>query len=894
MNLIKPQYSYSYLILVFIFIFFFGIHTEAQQIMDIQTRYNHAKDLYQKRAFKAAISAFSKSLELPYLAESNYFLASSAIRSGHSDGEKLMRAFVKNYPYHVYVQSAYLDIANYYFDRERYKKALENYNKSGAYLTSVLLFRKGYCEFNLDQNDKALATFKKLDGSFSPYQNDAAYFRGYIHHSKGDYETSYTFLAEAFESEKYGKPAMGLYASTLYQKGKYQELINLIEAGMMPVDNGAVLNFLAASQYSLGKYGSAASNYKELLDSYPKHRNEGNYFRAGFSSFKIENRNDAIEYLKISAVADDSVGAYASYYLGVIYSEKKNLPFAITSFGNTAKYSTVLKEDALYHQVKFMMEVPNYQGAIEVLNVYNMEYKNGKFNAQANEMLSTAYAQTNNYDLAIKYIEALERLTPQIKQTYQRVSFLKGVSFFNDKRFSLATEVFQKSLIYDEDPSITQQAYYWIGEALSFLDNQDEALFYYKSIGRSPSAEVYLKAVYGKAYGYYNLKDYASAAALFGQFESEYSSGVHKKYLADALLRMGDCQFALKQYQLGIDYYGKADEAGNKNKDHIYFQIGLLNRYLDNDAQAKKYFTKLIDEIPESTRADHAYFQMAQIDFEKANSKKAIEAYGRFMIKYPTSSFVPFALLNQAIAYDNEGQFELSVSNYKEILNRFPRHQTANSALLGLQDKNANRQFEGFDKYLQKYKQANPDSEALENIEFETAKANYYNQKYELAIKGFESFNRAYPKSSLILGSLYFIGEAYYRRDQLSKSLDYFLKLKDFRDFYKYPKVLYRIASIQNLRGDLSQSNDFYHQLSKVSLSSRDVINVNNGLMENHFASGIYDSAIYYGNALLDNPQAGVLVSANANLIIGKSEHALNNFDEALQNLLPLSHQVRY
>lgn len=860
----------------------------AQPTLDLQSRFNHARDLYERGAYQAARAEFSKTLIKPYLAESKYYLASSAIRAGQADGEQLMTAFVKAYPFHVYAQRAFLEIANFYFSQGNYKEALTYYDKFEGQMSPELIFNKGYCQFSLEQEDQAIKTFRQLDGGSSAYKNDAAYFRGYIYHSRGDYETSYTYLKDAFDSEQYRKPAMELYASTLYQNGKYKDVIDLVETELSPVKNGVVLNFLADSQYALEKYRSAAGNYKDLFKSYAKHRNERNYFRAGYSSFKIENKDDAIEYLKRSAVADDSVGAYASYYLGVIYTEHKNWPFAITSFENTAKYPTVIREDALYHQARSLMEVPNYQGAIEVLNLYTADFPSGRFRTEVKEMLGTAYAQTNNYDLAISHIEELDQLTPQLKQTYQRVSFLKGVALFNDKKFNLAAEVFQKSLIHDLDPDITQQTYYWTGEAKSLLDEHDEALFYYKTVSRSPSNVVYLKAIYGKAYAHYNLKDYASAAQAFRQFEGLYFAEINKKYLTDALLRMGDCQFALKDYQKGIDYYTKAEKAGNQNKDHIYFQIGLLNRYLDKDVMAKRYFTRLIKELPESPKADHASFQMAQIDFEEGKSKEAIESYRSFMMKYPSSSFVPFALLNQAVAFDNEGQASSCISNYKEILDRFPRHQTANSALLGLQDKSANGQFDNFDEYLRKYKQANPNSEALENIEFESARANYYSQKYELAIQGLEDFIKAYPKSSLIEESQYLIADAYFRQGHFEKSLVYFRKLEDNQDFSKYAKVLYRLADIESLEGNLDKSNAYYYKLARVSRSARNVINVHEGLMDNYFEDSKYDSAIHHGNILLDNPRSGVLVSAQANLIIGKSMYETDALDEALKSLLPL------
>ncbi|MEP2025369.1 MAG: tetratricopeptide repeat protein [Reichenbachiella sp.] len=860
----------------------------SQPIIDVHTRYNHARDLYERGAFKASRVEFSKSLEEPYLAESTFYLASSAIRAGQADGEQLMNEFVEAFPSHIYAQRAYLDIANFYFGKGRYKEALDNYNKSEGYLSPELTFNKGYCQFHLNEYDQSLETFKKLDGTFSTYQNDAAYFRGYIYHSRGEFDTSFTYLNEAFESEHFRKPAMELYASTLYENGKYEELIQLVDTELTPVENGVILNLLSDSQYALKKFQSAAKNYKLLFKSYPNHRNERNYFRAGYSSFKIENNDDAIEYLKRSAVADDSVGAYASYYLGVIYTGDQNWPFAVTSFENTAKYPTVIKEDALYHQAKCLMEIPSYQGAIDVLNEYTSIYPSGRFHTEIKAMLGTAYAQTNDYDLAIAHIEELERLTPQLKQTYQRVSFLKGVTLFNDKKFELAAEVFQKSLIHDEDAGITQQTYYWVGEAKTLLEEQDEALFYYKSVSRTPSNEVYLKAIYGRAYAQYNLKNYANSAQSFRQFETQFTSEVNKKYLADAQLRMGDCFFALKEYQKGIDFYLKAEKSGNKNKDHIYFQIGLLNRYLDKDAMAKQYFNRLVKELPQSSKVDHAYFQLAQIDFEEGQSKQAIETYRKFMLKFPSSSFMPFALLNQAIAYDNEGQSQSCISNYKEILDRFPRHQTANSALLGLQSKNASGLFDEFDDYLRKYKQANPNSEALENIEFESARGNYYNQKYELAIQGFEDFIKAYPNSSLKEESQYLIGDAYFRQGRYDESIKYFRALENNQDFSKYSKVLYRLADIESIEGHLQQGNFYYYKLAQVSRSYRNIIYVHTGLMENHFKASQYDSAIHHGNVLLNNPRSGVLVSAQANLIIGKSLYETDKLEEALQSFLPL------
>ncbi|PIB35147.1 hypothetical protein BFP72_06925 [Reichenbachiella sp. 5M10] len=859
---------------------------QAQEL-DQDARLRHAKLLYQKNAYVAARLEFTNIKDLKYKEEVSYFIASCAVRAGQDDGEYLIQKFVEDYPYNHYAKSAYIDLGNYFFDRGDYESALQNYEKNKDAYSPELFFRKGYALFSLKRNQEAMKSFAKLEGSFTSYEKDAAYFQGYILYHEGKIEDSFPYLETGFESEQFGISSLELYVSALYSAKKYKTLIDFLDEQNAEMTSQTIVNFYADAHYALGHYKEAAGKYDELFAKYHRSRNVVNYFKAGYSNFKLQNHETAEDQLKRSAVSDDTVGAYASYYLGVLYYRDQNLPFASTSFENTAKYNTRLKEDAIYQLAKTLMLIPNYERVIAVLNEYNKEFPKGKYKDSTGDMLSVSYALTDNYDLAINYIESLDKLTPQMKQTYQRVSFLKGMSLFNDKKFELAVEVFQKALIHNVDSDITQNAYYWIGESLSLLNWEDESLFYYRSVTNDGS-EVYLKSLYGKGYAYFNLKQYDDARDAFLAFVKWYREDINGKYLSDTYMRLGDCYFALKEYSQGITNYKKAQKAGSKKLGEIYFQIGLLNRYLDNDKEAKVYFNKLIQEVPSSPDVDDAYYQIAKIEYENGEGDKAIASYGRFMEKYPSSSLIPFALLEQAVAYDNKGKINESIANYKQILERFPRHETANSALLGLQQKSNQGSFQDFDNYLAMYKHANPNSEALENIEFETAQANYYNQKYTVAIEGFQEFVRSYRKSSLVVTAKYFIADSYFRLEQEQKSLEVFKEIENDKDFSKHDKVLYRIATIEAAQGHFDLSNKYYYRMSSVTSSARNRIFLETGLMENYYATEQYDSAIHYGTSLLGNSRAGVLVEANANLIIGKSEYYKMNYQEALVYFLPL------
>ncbi|MCV9386170.1 tetratricopeptide repeat protein [Reichenbachiella ulvae] len=862
-----------------------SIQSHAQDL-DVDARFRHAKLLYQKGAYVAARGEFESIKAKRYLIESEFFVASSAVRAGQDDGEYLIQKFVDTYPYHHYAKGAYADLGNYYFDRGNYSEALKNYEKSQDDYNPELYFKRGYCHFSIGNYQKAKVSFSKLEGTFTSYEKDAAYFQGYMRYNDGQVEEALPYLESGFESEDFGVAAFELYVSGLYSMKRYKQLIQLIE-DKPEKKSQSLLNFYADAFYVLGKYKKAAEEYEGLFQNYHRSRNEVNYYKAGYSNYKLGNKTVAEEQLKRSAVADDTVGAYASYYLGVLYHEDGNLPFAVTSFENTTKYDTRLKEDAYYQLAKALMEVPNYERAIEVISEYLEVYPDAVYKSATGEMISMAYALTDNYDLALQYIESRSVLTNQMKRTYQRVSFLKGMALYNDKKFDQALKVFQKSLIHDMDSDVTQNAYYWAGECLALLGREEESLFYYRSVINDGS-DLYLKAIYSKAYALFNIQEYAEAQLAFQDFEKKYNSAVNKKYLGDAYLRMGDCSFALKKYSQSITYYKKAESAGNKKLGEIYYQIGLMYRYLDNPSDAKTYFNKIIKDVPNSDRMDNAYYQLAKIEFEKGEAAKAIDLYRSFSNKFPNSEIVPFALLDQAVAYDNIGQAEACVNNYKQILDRFPRHETAKSALLGLQQKSNQSKFDNFQQYLARYKSANPNSEALENIEFETAQGHYYNQKYQVAIQSLQEFIKDYPNSSLIVTARYLIADSYYRMDDSEAALKSFYAIEREKDFSRHTKVLHRIASLEAEKGNVVISNQYYHMMKSSTTSAKNIIFAETGLMENFSQMEDYDSAIYYGQSLLSNARAGVLVEASANLIVGKALFEQEKFEEALVHLLPL------
>lgn len=861
----------------------------AQSVSGEQASFFKAKELYTKGLYGASLLAFERHIKNPAhqstIPEASYYRAVSAVRVSQDDGESLIQSYVENYPNDSHASSAYIELAQYYYDQKSYKKALSFYEKSpksGAGQTDIVRFKMGHAYFIEKEYDRALDVFSGIM-DYAEVKSDAAYFQGYIYNKQEDKDKALELLEEALASVEYHDEALKLYALILYQRGSYVDVVDILDREAAGTADPVLLKLLGDSNYELEEYRLASLNYKEYLKRNNR-TDAASYYKIGWCFYKLDDRTNAVENLKKAALAKDTLGAYASYYLGVLYTEDNNLMFASPAFKNASQYAIEIQEEAMYAHGKTEFDLTNYQAAIPVFSEYRSKFPKGAHSGEVSEMLTQAYLNNKDYQAAISYIESLGYLSPKIKKAYQRITYLKGTEHFNKKKFAQAVSLFNKSLEYPIDPVLSREAGFWIGEAYSFEKKYSNAVPHYqKSIQRGS-----VLARYSLAYAYYNQKEYDLAVREFQDFIGRYTPDINKRYQVDALIRAGDCFFVSKDYSKAITYYQKSEEEGAKDLPYLYYQSGVVYRYQGEQNKAIASFEKLARKFPSSDKTDDARFQVAQITYEQGDYANAIRKYQEYIRKYPESNFIPYALLNQAVSYHNLKNHDEAAESYKLILDRFPRHETARSALLGLQGLAGSGKLDDFQAYLDRYKKANPDSDALENIEFETAKSMYYNLQYDQAIQAFENFLTSYPSSTLAIDGQYFIADAHYRKSELDKSLKGFYAISEDSDYAKYNKVVYRIASIEADKKNHKQALAYFHKLKKFAHSSKETANALSGLMENHFALQRYDSSFYYGQDLIENHRISNEVESSTTLYLGKSQYHQGKLDEAFDWLLLL------
>jgi TolA-binding protein len=250
---------------------------------------------------------------------------------------------------------------------------------------------------------------------------------------------------------------------------------------------------------------------------------------------------------------------------------------------------------------------------------------------------------------------------------------------------------------------------------------------------------------------------------------------------------------------------------------------------------------------------------------------------------------LPSAHLKRALAYVNLKNYEATIKDYKIILDKYINHKSSQSALLGLQEALAmvNRP-EEFNTYLDRFKVANPQSDALESIEYESNKTLYNNEKYELSATGFLKYIETYPNNSLTIDAKYYLADSYYRIKDYKNALKFFKIVIDENKSEFINRSVNRAAEIEMLNNNYQNSANFYTKLAKIARNKKEQSSAEIGIVKAYFELGKYDTVMFYCTNLINQTNNPIFVQNTATLYAGKTAYIRKDFSTATDYFLSM------
>lgn len=867
--------------------------------------YKKGTELVSHSNFSAARVVFSDFLKYAAptdarRADAAYFIALSALKLGHSDGEKLIADFISHNPSNPRSATAYFDLANFFYAEKEYTKAIGYYSKvnfAGLSQDQQVegYFKWGYSYFNQKKLDEALEKFNAVKLQESQFAPAANYYAGFIEYSKGNYADALADLKRAEANASYSSIVPSLIASVYYKQRKYDELINYaasLESRSAQISNYSVISMLVADAYYYKRdYTKAAAAYEIYLEDNQAKAENAMLFRAGFANYSLGQDAKAITYLKTSASRQDSVSFYSSYYLGILYLKQGNKQFALNSFNHSKGYTAdrKLAEESTFQYAKISYDLGKSDVAITEFEKFLVAYPASDHSVAVRELLAQAYVNGNNYNKAIEYIEALPRRTPSVDQAYQKATYLKGSELFNKDDYANAVSFFEKSLASPVDPKYVALASFWNGETYSIGSRFEEAIPFYQKVLMIPSAEaeVVTKTRYGLGYAFFNLKQYDQALLSFKEFVNK-SNKAGANY-ADGVLRLADCYFVTKAYPEALANYEKAQQLKTPDVDYVLFQRGVINGILRKYADARTQFSMLISGYPKSQYRDEALFQRAQFEIEQSNYAVAISDLTRLINEGSQSGsrFLPYAYERRAASNYNLKAYDKTIADYETVIKQYPSNPVARQVLLPLQEAlSVAKRSDEYDQYLAMVTNANPGGKDLEVINFESAKNQYYNQQYAKAITSFSTFLTTYPSSAKLAEAKFYMAESHYRLLEYDKAMIIYAELENDPASPNANKIAGRIAEIQFKQGKYTNAVVSYHKVERFASSKKDLYTAWSGLMESFYLLAQYDSVTTYANLILEKGNVNAGAQNKASLYLGKAAMAKGDYETAKDEFL--------
>lgn len=842
--------------------------------------------------------------------ETEFLEAISGLVLFQSDAPAQVAEYIKNYPSHPLTTKASFELANFWFSKKDFTKAISYYSLCDLKFLNEdevqdLNFRTAYSYFNKKDFANSLSLFNKLKSGKNKYTYASSYYAGFIDYKSGAYETALLDLKKAQENESYKALVPYILVNVLYKMKRYNEIISYndtIKAKIPSAKNIEEVNFLVGEAYfQKGGYKKADEFFSKTPT--PQFITQSNdiLYRLAYTKYMNNDLDGSLPVFKKLAESNDSIGQYSAYYLGQSYLKNGNKTFAANAFNQSRnmKFIPAIQVQSSFYFAKITFESEKFGEAIDAFKQYFTLVGNGKKEEEANDLLGESLLNNNDLTEAVEYIEKLPSRTVKINAIYQKVTFYKGIELFNDEKYPEAIELFEKSLKSPMDNLFVADASYWIAESYSIGKRWDDALIYYQKMQRTKGAEKsdsYIDSKYGIAYALFNTKEFSKAYGFFKDFlESDSKTRANSKNKVDATVRLGDCSYALKKYSDALSYYEKAIELNSSDQDYIYFQKGVVNDISGKSDLAIQNFKYVVAKYAPSPYYEPSYFRIGQILFEQGNYTPCIDQFTQFIRNFPASALISEAYLKRAIAYSNVKDNESAIADFSFIISNFPQSASAPDALQGIQEALTNvGRAEDFATLMAKFKETNPTVTGLEKLEFENAKTLYFDQKYEKAIVLFANLIKDYPTGKYAVEINYYLADSYYRTGRPDAAQTYYQTVLDVGNTTPfYNKALQKTAESYFNAKSYAEAGGFYKKLLYAASNKKEFYFAYAGLMQVEFERANFDSCIFYANKALEKGNVSANAANKANLYLSKSYLLKQDTSSAIDYILTLKNSAK-
>ena len=859
-----------------------------------------AEDLFEKEQYAAARKEFRIFIDGfdypndPMYVKARYYEAISALELYNNDAIVLLKDFNKNYPESIFKMDIYFRLGKYFYYKRKYEDALAWFNKLSVQDIEEedreeFYFKIGYANFKEKNFDAARSAFHEVKDGTSQYASPALYYYSHIAYQNEKYQTALEGFLKLEGDPKFGKVVPYYIAQIYYLQGKYEEVTNYASK----ISNkGNIVNekdmdhLIGDAFYRTGKYDEAVP-YLERYNKATETTREDDY-RLGYAYFKSGSYNKAIRLFDKVKKVKDSLGQVSYYHIGEAMLKLDNLVSARSGFEGAAFISenAVIQEDALYNFaiLSYKLDINPYDEAVEAFEMYLKKYPNSDRKEDVYQYLVNVYMTTNNYPKALASLDKIPNKDIRLKTAYQVIAFNQGVQKFQNSNFPGAINSFKLVEKYPVDPAVSGKAVYWIADAHYRLKNYDEAIKGYKTFAVMSSVqdkEMQTEAYYNIGYAFLDKKELEKAIEAFREYLQ--NNPVYKRKQAEAMMRIADSYFVLKENDLAIKFYKDALALKSGYEDQALFFMAKTYGYKGQTQTKITHLLDIVNNYKDSKYLQLSVYEVGESYLSEGELSKALEYYRKIVYDYPSSLKVVDAKINIADIHFKQGDYNKAEQEYKDVLAKHGSDsKVCARAAGGLIDiYKANQQLEKVDGLLTQYPCVNFSPEEKENLYYLPAIEVYNDSNYQQAIVLFDKYLAKFPNGRYSTEVKNYLANSYYKTGDIAKAVEIYMLTLEGPNTGSTELAASRVAQYLHNEGRYEEVIKYYRKLENISSTPAVIFNAKLGLMRSHFLIENWGSAAQYADKVLKNSEINSTIKLEANYAKGMGNYYLKQYDAA-------------
>ncbi len=749
-------------------------YAQVNSLVNLNKNYQTGLELLDNEKYVAAAQQFrlveqvrikpgtqqESNAELSMLKENaKFYAAVCALELGNGDAEGLFQKFIKEYPLNPNTKLAYFHVGKAYFAQKNYAKALEWFEKTDPSTLSQkqrteYQFKQGYAYFEEKNMEKAEPLFeevKKIDG---PFQESATYYFAYINYLNKEYKTALANFEKLKGSTTYEASYPYYITSMYYLDERYDDVISYaipILSSSKQQFEAEMLSLIAASYFAKSDFKKSEQYFREFYAK-SKSTTKNNLFiyQYGYSLFQLGQYKESVPVLE-QLNTDDVYLQSGMHTLGRSFLKLNNKEKARSAFFRASRleFDRVTQEDAWINYARLSYELDFNQQALESTQSFLKQFPTSRKLNDAKTLLGEILLTSKNYQAAIDILEPITNKSPEAEEAYQKVTYFRGLEFYNERAFPNALSMFLRSNKFPNDQEIHALSTYWMAESMYELRKFGESVKTFEKFLTMPGAsktKVYNFANYALAYAAFEDEKYSKAANYFERFLS--GNDKDKNTVVDATVRLADAYFVNKSYGNALGYYDRIINDRSTGEDYALFQRGMIQGLQGQDDAKIATMQNLLSQFPSSNYADDAGFETAYTYFNKGDLDKSKNDLTSLLSKYPNSSYVPRALVTIGLVQYNQDQDDAALGTFKKVITDYPSSAEAKQALESIKNIYVDRSdANGFIDYANTTPIGNYTVAEQDNIVFQAANNHYLKGDAQATVESVNAYFDKFPKS---------------------------------------------------------------------------------------------------------------------------------------------------